>query len=388
MKKLFFITTALIFGWALLASAPVYAGEVEDIKARLEELEKKVDAQEEPGTLDRIADKITLNGAVELDYSYTDPRDITDKDSDSTSEFDIGTVELGAEVKFHEWVTGKFLLKGEDLDSDDDRVFWDEASITVQKEGFPLYFVGGKRTQPFGVFNSHLINDTITWECYEVVKTGVTVGVTHEFLGLDVSATLYKGETLVDHLTEAGYGWERDFSISNPTDPTVNPDPTDDVNSYIFNVSMFPIEGLRLSTYFDSEPGGNDRNVTAGGSGEYSIGPVTFDVEYIKALQRERFESDNIEHKESAWFAAIAYRVIDPLEIAARYEGFDDDIDGDQDEHLENRYSVGANYTLFEKGPFTTTLMMEYRRSNYENAAGSAADDKADEIFARLAFAF
>jgi hypothetical protein len=74
--------------------------------------------------------------------------------------------------------------------------------------------------------------------------------------------------------------------------------------------------------------------------------------------------------------------------VAVRYEAFEDDMDGDQDEHLENRCSVGANYTLFEKDDFATTLMLEYRRSNYEKAAGGSANDKADEVFAKLAFEF
>ncbi|MBW2076376.1 MAG: hypothetical protein JRI71_02295 [Deltaproteobacteria bacterium] len=42
-------------------------------------------------------------------------------------------------------------------------------------------------------------------------------------------------------------------------------------------------------------------------------------------LRREKHFTDN---KESAWFAGIAYQAMDPLEIAARYEAFDDDITG------------------------------------------------------------
>ncbi len=389
MKRLYFTAMALIFGWALL-NPSAYAGDIEDLHKRMEQLEKKVEQKEEKpkDLLGKLSDKITFSGAIELDYSYADPRDIADPNSDSTSEFDIKTVELGAEMKFHEWVTGNVVLKGENLDSDNDRIFWDEATITIQKEGFPLYFVGGKRGQPFGVFNSHLISYPITQDCYEVVKTGATVGFTTGFLGLDLSATLYKGEVLADHLTEAGYGWARDFSISNPAAPTKNPDPTDDVNSYILNVSLAPIEGLNLSAYLDSEPGQQDRNETAGGSIEYRIGRFTFDAEYIKALSREMHATDAKKYKESAWFGAIACQITDPLEIAARYEAFDDDIAGDQDGHLESRYSIGANYKLFEKDNFTTTLMLEYRRSNYERAAGSATQDKVDEVFARLAFAF
>jgi len=380
MKRLLIMMVIFIFGLVFLGSSPVFAGDVEDLYERIEQLEEKVKKQEEKTELlGKVGENITITGAIELDYSYTDPSDTTVVNSDSTSDLDIGTVQLGVEAKFHEWVTGNFVLKGENLDNND-RVFWDEAIITIQKEGFPLYFVGGHRGQPFGVFNSHLISDPITKDCYEVVKSGATIGFTPDFLGLDISATVYKGEVLADKLTEAGYGWERD--------PNPNPDPTDDVDSYIFNVSLAPVEGLSLSAYFDSEPGQGSRNETAGGTIEYQIGIFTFDAEYIAALEREKNAAANKEYKESAWFGAIACQVIDPLEIAVRYEAFDDDISGDQDGNLENAYSIGANYTLFEKDDFATTLMLQYRRANLEKAAGSTVDDTVDEVFARVAIEF
>jgi hypothetical protein len=382
MKKLLVTIFVLIFGLVFLGFSPAFAGDrdIEDLYKRIEDLEEKVEKQEEKTELlGSLGENITFSGAIELDYSYTDPRDVTDKNSDSTSNLDIGTVQLGVEAQFHECVTGNFVLKGENLDSDNN-IFWDEAIITIQKEGFPLYFVGGLRGQPFGVFNSHLINDPVTKDCYEVARTGVTLGFTPDLLGLDISATVYKGEVLADKLTEAGYGWARD--------PDPNPDPTDDVDSYIFNLSIAPIEGLSLSAYYDSEPGQGSRNETGGGTIEYQIGMFTFDAEYIAALNREKNATDNKEYKESAWFGAIACQVIDPLEIAARYEAFDDDISGDQDGNLENRYSIGANYTLFEKDDFATTLMLEYRRSNYENEAGVTVEDSVNEVFARLAIEF
>jgi len=381
MKRVFITAMAIISGLLFVNASSVYAGDVEELYERIEQLEEKVKNQEEnsKGTFDSLSENIKFSGVIELDYSYIDPRDITNQNSDSTSDLDIGTVELGAEVKFHEWVTGNFILKGENLDNDD-RIFWDEAAITIQREGFPLYFVGGKRAQPFGVFNSHLISDTITQDCYEVSKSGATVGFTHDFLGIDISVTVYKGEVLADKVSVTGYGWTRD--------PAPNPDPTDDVSSYIFNVSTTPIEGLNFSVYYDSEPGQGDRNETAGGTIEYQIGLFTFDAEYIEALNREKNAASNKEFKESAWFGAIACQVADSLEIAVRYEAFEDDMDGDQDNHLKNRYSIGANYTLFENDNFTATLMFEYRRSNYEKADCSNVHDEVDEAFAKLAFEF
>ena len=346
------------------------------------ELEQEIKALKEKieGTSD-LSDRLTFSGAIELDYSYADDSDIGDNTvDDSTSDLDIGTVELGIEVAFHQYVTGNFILKGEDLDTDDDRIFWDEATIAIQKEEFPIYFVGGKRGQPFGVFESHLINDPITQDCYEIVKPGATIGYATDLF--DISATVYKGEELVGHLEEAEYGFARDNSPAY--------EETDDVNSYIGNITIFPFEGLTIAAFYNSEPGDGDRNETAGGMFHYEYSKITLDAEYIAAIQRERHFTDKKEYKESAWFAAAAFQVIDPLEIAARYEAFDDDIAGEQDGHLEYRYSIGFTYTLFEKDDFATNLMGEYRISNFEVEPGNpnGVDDKLNEACLKLAIEF
>jgi hypothetical protein len=344
------------------------------------ELEQEIKALKEKieGT-SVLSDKLTFSGAIELDYSYANDSDIGDNTvNDSTSDLDIGTVELGLEAAFHEYVTGNFILKGEALDTDDDRVFWDEATITIQKEGFPFYFVGGKRGQPFGMFESHLINDPITQDCYEIAKTGVTVGYTTGYL--DISATIYKGEGLMTHLVDSEYGFERDNS------PTY--EETDDASSYIGNITISPLDALMLSAYYDSEPGDGDRNETAGISVHYEIEMVTLDAEYIAAFSREKHFTDNKEYNESAWFIGVAYQAAEPFEIAGRYEAFDDDITGEQDGHLTDRYSIGFTYTLFENDSFATNLMGEYRISNFEKQSGGNADDKLNEAFLRLAIEF
>jgi hypothetical protein len=344
------------------------------------ELEQEIKALKEKieGT-SALSDRLTFSGAIELDYSYADDSNTGDNTvNDSTSDLDIGTVELGIEVAFHEYVTGNFILKGEALDTDDDRVFWDEATIRIQKEGFPLYFVGGKRGQPFGMFESHLINDPITQDCYEITKTGVTVGYTTDYL--DISATIYKGEELMTHLVDSEYGFERD---NRPTY-----EETDDVSSYIGNITISPLDTLMVSAYYNSEPGDGDRNETAGISVHYEIGMVTLDAEYIAAISREKHFTDNKEYNESAWFIGVAYQAAEPLEIAARYEAFDDDITGEQDGHLTDRYSIGFTYTLFENDSSATNLMGEYRISNFEKESGGNADDNLNEAFLRLAIEF
>jgi hypothetical protein len=79
---------------------------------------------------------------------------------------------------------------------------------------------------------------------------------------------------------------------------------------------------------------------------------------------------------------------MDPLLAAVRYESFDDDQSGEQDEHLDYRYSIGLTYTLFESDSFACSLLGEYRKSGYELSSGSNADDNLNEFFARIAIEF
>lgn len=357
---------------------PVIAASNTELEERIAVLEKG--SSSESGSLGQISDRLTLSGTIELDYSYSSDSDLADNtNNQSSSDLDIGTVELGLEAVLHEYVSANFLLKGEALDSDN-KIFWDEAFFTIQKKGFPPYFIGGKRALPFGMFESLLINDPITCELYEVAKTGATIGAVFEPLGIDISATLYKGETLIDKVAGAGYGFTRD----NTAGYTAN----NDVKSYILNMSLSPVETLTLSAYFDSEPGDGDRNTTAGVSMHFEIVSLILDGEYICAVNREKHFSDNQEYNESAWFVSLGYQIIDPLLAAVRYESFDDDQSGDQDEHLDYRYSIGLTYTLFENDSFACSLSGEYRKSEYELSNGSSADDDLDEFFARIAVEF
>ncbi len=371
----------MIFGLIFICVSAGFAQEdkvnIEDLYQRLKNLEKRVDDPEKKpdGLLDKVSEQVTFSGAIDLDFSYKNPQDIAGEKSDSTSDLDVGTVALGFEVAFHDWITGNFVLKGENLDTDN-KVFWDEVAITIGNEGFPLYFVAGKRGQPFGLFESHLINDPLTQDCYEITETGATVGFAPGVLGIDISMTAYRGETLIEHLNDAGVGFTR-----------AGAEDTDDVSSFIGNATMEPLGGLLLAVYWNTEPGIDDRNETAGVTVHYEFWKIALDWEYIGALQREK-TYDGSEHTESAWFAGSAFQVTDSLEVALRYEAYSDDIGGEQNEHLENRYSIGANYTLFERDNFSTTLMIEYRKSNYEKAPGSSAHDEADEFFSRLAIAF
>ena len=378
MKKRFLFSIVSMLFFIVTGLQPVLAASNTELEKRIDALEKK--PLSGSGVLGQISDRITMSGTIELDYSYTSDYDLFDNtNNQSSSDLDIGTVELGLEAVLHEYVGANLLLKGEALDSDA-TIFWDEAFFTIQKQGFPVYFIGGKRGQPFGMFESLFINDPITCDLYEIAKTGATLGATFEPFEIDISATLYKGETLMDKVSGAGYGFTRDNAPGYAA--------KDDVNSFILNAAISPVENLILSAYFNSEPGDGDRNTTAGVSAHYEITDFILDMEYIGAINREKHFTDNQEYNESAWFVSLGYQVTDPLLAAVRYESFNDDQSGDQDEHLDYRYSIGLTYTLFESDGFACSLSGEYRKSEYELSKGSSADDSMNEFFTRIAIEF
>jgi predicted porin len=199
-------------------------------------------------------------------------------------------------------------------------------------------------------------------------------------LNMDISLTTHRGEVLADRAEEAEIGFTRDTAAGHTS--------TNDVCSFIANITAYCLNNcMSFAVFFDSEPGDGDRNETIGGTFHYFIEGIglNLDAEYMAAVSRENASNDE-EAKESAGFLAVAYQVTEPLQLAARYEFFDDDISGNQAGSLEDRFSLGATYRLFEKGTFVCNLIAEYRRSNYENAPG--ADDKLNEFFGRLAIEF
>jgi hypothetical protein len=403
MKKVTKVILSVFLGLALFSSQAFaeemsnydLMQEIKGMKKQVERLEKEKEMDTSESVMTNLLDKVTFSGAVELDYSYAGDTDAGDNTiNDSTSDLDVGTVELGAEIALHDYVTGNVMLKGENLDTDDN-VFCDEAVIDMRKEDFPIYFVGGKRGQPFGVFESHLITDPLTQDLYEIADIGATLGFTPGILGMDISATLYKGETLMTHMLEGAYGLDRTYLDGTSALPAWRTggmsgsyEETDDVSSYTGNITLEPVEGVSVAAFYNSEPGDKQRNNTLGGMFHCEISKLTLDMEYITAAQREADSADNKAHKENALSGAIAFQVTDSIEIALRYEVFDDDIPEEQDGHLDNRYSLGLNYGLFEKDNFATGLSFEYRQSSYEKAVGSTADDSLTEFFAKLAIEF
>ena len=116
---------------------------------------------------------IDWGGCIDFDLTGT-----SQKDSDSTSDLVLDAVELSLASEVNANVSVEAIIKYETGEG----VFLDEGFCTLNKIGnLPVSVKAGQYVLPFGVFESHLINDPITQDNYEINTAGVTIGVSSIF---------------------------------------------------------------------------------------------------------------------------------------------------------------------------------------------------------------
>ena len=351
--------------------------ETHEVKQGLEKIEELEEDELDitPAFMKPYIEKASLHGFIEFNFDYIDPSDTEDEDSGSTLELYLAEVALALRVIFNEWVKTEIVVNAEDLGKGDEteEINLDEAIVTLESPWMPMYFIGGKTVLPFGVFEDRMISGTITEDLYEIDDWGVTLGFAPDFYGLDVSVSVYEGQDIIENLKDFGL---HEFSPGREKE--------DGVDSFIANVTLEPIEELlSVAAFYENEPGDGDRNQSLGGAVTLNVWKFFFDAEYITALEREK-GANGEENKEHAWFVALAFQPFEKLELATRYENFNDDVSADQDEILDYRYSAGLNYSFSEFNIFS----FEYRHSEFEREIGSNAADDQDEFFFQLALGF
>ena len=430
-KGIFLLVTVLIGVYVFVSTVNVYANDLDLIlrillrkgiitEKEYQELKKELESkkvagagepakgqnvQKEDGVL---PETISLSGSIYGEYRWVKNREITDAETDSTSDLYLRKIELGVEAKLIDWITASAVFNsewiGDDVNQGDEKVAVDEATVTLQEEAFPFYLVAGKRTQPFGVFENHLITDPMTQDAYETKRVGITTGYTGP-MGLDLSVTVYKGEEQMDHLFESGLFSD---TVSRAGEAT------DDLGSYIVSVSAEPLDSVVLFGGYLSEPGRGTRNQTVNAGVSFLppfIDGLRFDAEYMKAIDREKYSGADRKYKEGVFSATIAYEFVlrqrnviggglfserrahlinEPLEVALRYEHFDDD--GMSEElgvwTVRDRYSAGARYSFYndEERGFNAFVAGEYRRTEYRTQADMK--DSNDEVYLRIGVDF
>ena len=309
---------------------------------------------------------VVLSMEAEVVVYYTDLEDESDRHSDDLWDLYLGTLEFSLEMTPSPWLMGQVTAAFDDFGKkDEDPVASiSEATLTLQYPDVPIYFVGGKRTQPFGVFEDRLISGTITEDLYEIERAGATLGFAVEQYAFDVSLTLYDGQEVIANLEDFG---THEFSPGRRREKGIE--------SYIVNASFSPIpETLDFSIFYNREPGDGSDNRSVGGAVSLVFSDFVVDAEYIAAIEREDGENGE-ENLESAWFVGLAFQATESLELATRVEFLDDDHAEKPDGVVKNRYLAGFNYEMREH----VTLSAEYRCSLYNRERNSLSADRKNE---------
>ena len=362
--------------------------EVKQRERKIEEIEEiKEEEEKEDGEKSIIeklfGDKFRISGFLEFNYEYVDPYDTENDDNDSRTDLYVSSLALVMRAYFNEWSKAKVQLELEDMGKKDEttKARLDEGILTLKAHPAPLYLIGGRTVMPFGVFEDQLIEGTLTEDLYEIDEVGAILRYAPDFYGLDISFSVYEDASIMKNLEDfdthefrAGRHGEGSFK------------------SYIVNVTIEPVEDiLRLSTFYNNEPGDQRRNTSMGGALTLNVWKFILDAEYIAALQREDGENGQ-ENKERAAVVGLAFDVLDSLQLAARYAAFDDDNPGDQDEVLDYRIVTGFNYSLIDLLDLRyledVIFSCEYRYSSFERERGSEAADSEKNLQFQLAFEF
>ena len=360
-----------------------YSAKAADSEAdhEVKQREKIIEAIEEKEEV--VEEKIKLIGYIETNYEYLDVKDIDNKDSGSSSDLFIGSVTFALSAIFNEWSKALVALELEDIGRDGDAGNFriDEATATLKAPRIPLYFIGGKTVLPFGVFEDHLIEGTLAEDLYEIDEWGATLGFAPDFFGLDISFSIYEDASIMDNLEDFD---THEFRPEHPKE--------DRFGSYIANVTLAPVrDTLTVSAFYNSEPGDGRRNESIGGAFTLDFWKFILDAEYITALQRENGENGR-ENKERVAVAGLAFDLLDWLQLATRYEDFDDDNPGDQDEVLDYRVIAGFNYFFLDHVDLSyledAAFSFEYRFSKYEKEKGSEAADSQTMLQFQVAIEF
>jgi len=373
-------------------------------------VEKTEETEQKETLSEEIFESLSIEGSLYGEARWMKNRDITDPESDSTSDLYLRKLELGIEAGLTDWLTATAVLNsewiGDDINQGDEKIAVDEATISLETEGSPLYLIIGKRTQPFGIFENHLITDPMTQDAYETKRMGITAGYTG-LKGLALSLTLYKGDEQMSHLFESGI-FDSDTLLRKDGD-------SDEVSSFILSGMIAPVNSVTLFASYLSESGRGTRNRTIN-LGASIVSPfiegLRFDAEYMKALNRELYSGLDTEYKEGVFSITTAYEFVvrerkslggglfaerrthlikEPLEVALRYEHFDDD--GMSDDigvwTVKDRYSAGARYSFYndEETGLNAFLAGEYRHTTYRKGDNDMKG-KNNEAYVRVGVDF
>jgi len=349
---------------------------------RLETLQKDLDKKAEKaeseapepevGLLNKIMDRISIGGLVEVGAGYkaVDNKDGSDDDS---SDINLTTVEIGVELAVNNWINLETVFLYEDpFEGEESSFDLDVGTVTLgNPDEYPFYVSAGKMYVPFGALLTHLPDDPavdqpMTLLMGEASEKAALVG--YENSGISLSGYVFNGDMdeSGDNTIES-FGFDANYTTSeeSPVELLVGA-------SYISNIA----DSDGLTDYISGSV--DELADYVGGLDAYlhlGFNNFFFDAEYMTALDEfdptELAIANGSGAEPSVWNIEAGYNWNwgKNLEIVLKYAG------SDETEALgfpEDRYGIGFNQEIFDG----VTGSVAFFRDEYHRGDADGRDDR------------
>jgi len=288
-------------------------------------------------------------------------------------------------------------------EDDTDPINVDEGTITIGgiKETYGLYLKTGQYYPHFGELNSYVVSDPLACQVFEIRQSAAEAG--YEGNWFSAGAGLFRGDVQEQWNEEARInGFFADANFHSPEDTLRGLSLLVGV-SYLSNIAdsdtlqdqvndvVNPITGVAADGVK------NDLRDYVGGFAAYLVaeyGQFSFGAEYITAL--DEFQAEEMAYavdrngvakrtKPAAWNLEIAFRPIESVQLAVKYEGTDEMFGL----FPEIQYGGAMSWGLFP----SVTLSAEYLHGKYDEnnqdpANNNWTHDEIDIFTMQLAVEF
>lgn len=336
-------------------------------------------------------DKIKLSGLIEVEGSSErlKTKGASQPELESSRRDDnmtLATVELGAEIAVNKYVSGNIRLLYEQDETD---LTVDEGTITIGgvEETMGFYAVAGRYYPHFGELNTWFVSDPLTLEIFEIQETAAQVGWKNDWFTTGLGA--FRGDVLKVGEDESRIkGFFADVHFHNPEGTLAGISVIAGM-SYLNNVGE--TDTLQDADGLDGKPV-KDRIGGAAGYLTVEYDRFSLGLEYISAF--DSFEAGEMnyaldrdgsakESRPAAWNFELAFRPIERLQLAGKYEG-------SKDMFVlfpESQFGLCVSYEIFD----STVISGEYLHGKYDdnnlNSEGSVSDTR-DLFTVQLAVEF
>ena len=326
------------------------------------------------------------------DHDIQDPANNFQVKTTQSHDMTLPKAELVVDTQINKYTKGYVLIKY--AEDDIDPVTVDKATLILGgvPETYGLYFKGGMYCVHFGESKTYVVSDPLTLQVFEIGESAVEAGYESDWLS--AGAGMFHGNIQEDFNIESRInGYFADGNIHNPED-TLGGLSLKIGASYLSNVAdSNTLQGEAQDINGDGNL--NDLNDYVHGIAAYLVAEYdkySFGAQYITGT--DDFEAGEmgyaVDHngvasktEPSAWNFEFAFRPIQPLQLAAKYEGTND-MFGLYPEH---QYGGAVSWELLKY----TTLYAEYLHGEFDGDnqnANGLTEDERDLITLQLAVVF